>query len=41
MKGLAALSRGNGLGEVRGRGLLVALDLKRDIGSKVVGPRTR
>jgi len=35
MKGLAALSARKGLGEVRGRGLLVALDLKRDIGSKV------
>jgi acetylornithine/N-succinyldiaminopimelate aminotransferase len=35
MQALAALSARNGLGEVRGRGLLVALDLKRDIGSKV------
>jgi acetylornithine/N-succinyldiaminopimelate aminotransferase len=35
MKGLTALSARLGLGEVRGRGLLVALDLKRDIGSKV------
>jgi acetylornithine/N-succinyldiaminopimelate aminotransferase len=35
MKGLSALSARKGLGEVRGRGLLVALDLKRDIGSKV------
>jgi acetylornithine/N-succinyldiaminopimelate aminotransferase len=35
MKGLTALSARKGLGEVRGRGLLVALDLKRDIGSKV------
>jgi acetylornithine/N-succinyldiaminopimelate aminotransferase len=35
MKGLAALSARKSLGEVRGRGLLVALDLKRDIGSKV------
>ena len=35
MKGLTALSARRGLGEVRGRGLLVALDLKRDIGSKV------
>ena len=36
MKGLTALSAGHGLGEVRGRGLLVALDLKRDIGAKLV-----
>jgi acetylornithine/N-succinyldiaminopimelate aminotransferase len=35
MKGLTALSARHGLGEVRGRGVLVALDLKRDIGSKV------
>jgi acetylornithine/N-succinyldiaminopimelate aminotransferase len=34
--GLAALSRKRGLGEVRGRGLLVALDLGRDLGAKVV-----
>jgi acetylornithine/N-succinyldiaminopimelate aminotransferase len=34
--GLAALARKHGLGEVRGRGLLVALDLGRDIGAKVV-----
>ncbi|HEX9450922.1 MAG TPA: aminotransferase class III-fold pyridoxal phosphate-dependent enzyme, partial [Burkholderiales bacterium] len=36
MKGLSALSGRHGLGEVRGRGLLVALDLKRDIAPKVV-----
>ena len=35
MKSLSALSTRHGLGEVRGRGLLVALDLKQDIGSKV------
>jgi acetylornithine/N-succinyldiaminopimelate aminotransferase len=35
MKGLLNLSTRHGLGEVRGRGLLVALDLKRDIASKV------
>jgi len=35
MKGLTALSTRNALGEVRGRGLLVALDLKQDIASKV------
>ncbi len=35
-KGLSALSAGHGLGEVRGRGLLVALDLKRGIGAKLV-----
>jgi acetylornithine/N-succinyldiaminopimelate aminotransferase len=35
MKGLSALSARHRLGEVRGRGLLVALDLKQDIGSKV------
>jgi acetylornithine/N-succinyldiaminopimelate aminotransferase len=35
MKGLTALSKRNELGEVRGRGVLVALDLKRDIASKV------
>jgi acetylornithine/N-succinyldiaminopimelate aminotransferase len=34
--GLAALSRKRGLGEVRGRGLLAALDLGRDVGAKVV-----
>lgn len=33
---LKALSARRSLGEVRGRGLLVALDLKHDIGSKVV-----
>jgi acetylornithine/N-succinyldiaminopimelate aminotransferase len=33
--GLGALSRTHGLGEVRGRGLLMALDLGRDIGAKV------
>ena len=35
-EGLAALSRQHGLGEVRGRGLLVALDLGRDIGARIV-----
>jgi acetylornithine/N-succinyldiaminopimelate aminotransferase len=34
-QGLSALSSRHGLGPVNGRGLLVALDLKRDIGSKV------
>jgi acetylornithine/N-succinyldiaminopimelate aminotransferase len=34
-RGLAALSRAHGLGEVRGRGLLSALDLGRDVGAKV------
>jgi acetylornithine/N-succinyldiaminopimelate aminotransferase len=34
-KGLSGLSVRCGLGEVRGRGLLVALDLKHDIASKV------
>jgi len=34
--GLSALSSRHGLGEVRGRGLLVALDLGRDIGARVV-----
>ncbi len=34
-KGLASLSARHGLGEVRGRGLLLALDLKQDIASKV------
>jgi acetylornithine/N-succinyldiaminopimelate aminotransferase len=34
-QGLAALSRRRGLGEVRGRGLLMALDLGRDVGAKV------
>jgi acetylornithine/N-succinyldiaminopimelate aminotransferase len=34
--GLSALSSRHGLGEVRGRGLLVALDLGRDIGPGVV-----
>jgi acetylornithine/N-succinyldiaminopimelate aminotransferase len=36
-QGLAALSRRRGLGEVRGRGLLMALDLGRDVGAKVAG----
>ena len=36
MKTLSALSARHDLGEVRGRGLLVALDLKRDIAPKVV-----
>lgn len=35
-RGLAALSRKHGLDEVRGRGLLMALDLGRDAGAKVV-----
>jgi acetylornithine/N-succinyldiaminopimelate aminotransferase len=34
-QGLAEISRRRGLGEVRGRGLLVALDLGRDAGAKV------
>jgi acetylornithine/N-succinyldiaminopimelate aminotransferase len=34
--GLRQLSEKRGLGEVRGRGLLVALDLGRDVGGKVV-----
>jgi len=34
-RGLAEISRRRGLGEVRGRGLLVALDLGRDVGAKV------
>jgi len=36
MKQLSALSSRHGLGEVRGRGLLVALDLKRDIAANIV-----
>jgi acetylornithine/N-succinyldiaminopimelate aminotransferase len=36
MNGLSALSQRHGLGEVRGRGLLVALDLGKDIAPKVV-----
>jgi acetylornithine/N-succinyldiaminopimelate aminotransferase len=36
MQSLAALSGRHGLGEVRGRGLLVALDLTHDIAPKVV-----
>ncbi|HVY08031.1 MAG TPA: acetylornithine transaminase [Burkholderiales bacterium] len=36
VKTLSALSARAGLGEVRGRGLLVALDLKRDVASAVV-----
>jgi acetylornithine/N-succinyldiaminopimelate aminotransferase len=36
MKGLNALSQRHGLGEVRGRGLLVALDLQQDIAPKIV-----
>jgi acetylornithine/N-succinyldiaminopimelate aminotransferase len=35
-RGLAALSARLGLGEVRGQGMLLALDLKRDIASRVV-----
>jgi acetylornithine/N-succinyldiaminopimelate aminotransferase len=34
---LAALGRKHGCGGVRGRGLLLALDLKRDIGPQIVG----
>jgi acetylornithine/N-succinyldiaminopimelate aminotransferase len=34
-RGLASLARKHRLGEVRGRGLLVALDLKREAGAKV------
>jgi acetylornithine/N-succinyldiaminopimelate aminotransferase len=36
MKGLSDLSARLGLGEVRGRGLLVALDLKHDIATRLV-----
>lgn len=36
MKGLSALSLKHALGEVRGRGLLVAMELKKDIASRVV-----
>jgi len=36
MKGLSALSARHDLGEVRGRGLLVALDLKKDIAARLV-----
>lgn len=36
MKSLSALSASHDLGEVRGRGLLVALDLKREFAPKVV-----
>lgn len=35
-KGLQTLSRKHGCGDVRGRGLLLALDLKRDIAAQVV-----
>ena len=35
MNGLSSLSKHRSLGEVRGRGLLIALDLKRDVASKV------
>jgi acetylornithine/N-succinyldiaminopimelate aminotransferase len=35
-KRLESLSRQYELGEVRGRGLLLALDLKRDLGARVV-----
>jgi acetylornithine/N-succinyldiaminopimelate aminotransferase len=35
-KGLAGLSARYGLGEVRGRGLLIALDLNKDIATRVV-----
>jgi acetylornithine/N-succinyldiaminopimelate aminotransferase len=36
MNGLSAFSARHHLGEVRGRGLLVALDMKKDIAAKVV-----
>ena len=36
MSGLRGLSERHGLGEVRGRVLLIALDLKRDVGGRVV-----
>jgi acetylornithine/N-succinyldiaminopimelate aminotransferase len=36
MKGLSALSLKRALGEVRGRGMLVAMDLEKDIASRVV-----
>jgi acetylornithine/N-succinyldiaminopimelate aminotransferase len=36
MKQLSAFSSRHSLGEVRGRGLLVALDLKRDIAANLV-----
>lgn len=36
IKGLSALSLKYGLGEVRGRGLLVAMELKTDIASRIV-----
>ena len=36
MNGLSAFSARHQLGEVRGRGLLVALDMKKDIAAKVV-----
>ncbi len=36
MGGLSALSQRHGLGEVRGRGLLVALELKLDIAGRIV-----
>lgn len=36
MSGLRGLSERHGLGEVRGRGLLIAIDLKRDLGSRIV-----
>jgi acetylornithine/N-succinyldiaminopimelate aminotransferase len=35
-QGLSALSAKHGLGEVRGRGLLIAIDLKQDIAGAVV-----
>ena len=35
-KGLASLSARHGLGEVRGRGLLIALDLNKEIAPRVV-----
>lgn len=34
--GLEQLSRHHGFGDVRGKGLLLALDLKRDIGARIV-----
>ena len=36
MKELSTFSARHGLGEVRGRGLLVALELKRDVAANVV-----
>jgi acetylornithine/N-succinyldiaminopimelate aminotransferase len=38
---VARISARHGLGEVRGRGLLLALDLKHPIGASIVGRRWR